>query len=1823
MRSDSNKYSRIKQLNRVIVSVPMQSPIVPLTRMTDTPRRGSVNHPSLGGISLTRGVLFPLTLICLLLIVPCCSMDQPLVIIDSDQGKIKRSEVPVILIETKPEILHGRIEDFQPHKAEASYSLNFEAPIPIKGIDKYGFFQIKEAKFIEGTNTFTIHTRNALGMENRQTTIFQLFTTPVRVDVVWPYPASYIRESRPRIAADIFAIYEQQTIVDSRDIDLIINGNSVPREKCKVSKIYPSPYGKSHFRFEYQTGKELEAFDAHGKPMEYRIMLTVRGRELGSGNELRPYTNYWSFFLDKTPPEAKIWGSPAISSALNDNYHLKYSVNDNLTKSIRDIRFVLFCQVPNEDRWRPVKGFPDHFIPNLSSGLRDLNVPLRIKEKSLFNLIQFWQPDESKFKPLKSGTYHIVVRARDNALMDSAHALFEFNSAVKKAGGILQRVSESQFRIQEKAYFGDLYYKPDQTAGLSYNWSCDTLTFKVDNEPPVITVPDSPVIPAVYSTAREHDSIPAERRSRLFINYSINEPSRVNYEFYKKGGDYTYLALSECKDIDTEGDKTHFVDFGTYPDILGDGIYDVRLFAADLAGNISNTLVFKDIIIDRTGPVIKDIFIASMVLGGDKINLKDSSDRPGIHSKRSIIEEIKFKCFDRFDDKVQWLPADNVVLKIEQGNRIVSFNGITRRDSQFTVNGLNFDNIFNPDEPKTFGLYHLAVSARDIHGNYNTGYIPVVNVTLSPEITSPAPYDEVAGTFVIRGRAKDPNWTDEFEFSRYIIEYCKLLYEDNNLKQSGESWHMRGIKTPLNVRNRQKEPYNYGYVPVDNHNILAVWDTRAENEILQGYYRIRLSVYDAFYTCQKDLKSNYGHFASCTRDVFIYNNALFDIGSSPEIKAVAESGQLDFSRIDSAEFTFKLNDSRDKLYQITIGLLDENNDYVFTEDYRNIAPAANYCGRPVRFDRPGYFIWSEGGRWIVKWNKGESDTEFSGIIKCHGSIFDGFKCDDDYRFSYQINNSDLENPVMGMEPVSVLKFSSPEGSGINEFSFTAQGKLEFLLGSGNKPCKAYLGPEMTVKENLNFTIQSISAPASYFWKGKNRFNFYPPPGRYTYYVCARAENGLGFAEDSITISVKTPFGVKIDNISKYEFNTCVLDSIDSISCTFRPFSRSRVAVKIIDGSGSFVTELMDTTLEGRSDSALPYYANWAGIKNGNEIVPTGQYRFVAAAGSPADSSVVITDTSKPFRVISELVNRDSKIAELTIKADTTITYGNILYDVVRGRSDFRWMAMGYGSNYPNVPFKFRLRYKGRQLVNTCPFQRFTVKARRRFDRLKFKIGVAVWATRYKPIYFWGQKELPINDAWYFPSRKADEEKLVFECRRDDPNVEFPINLLLYSEIIKGPKRNYKFKKVDSIKVFFLAYDFDSSYKEWGRNSWEDVKITQADIQSAQNGWIKAGVSGLDESKYLWVDLNKNRVREDGEFFAYEDLKRYKGKLADYSNPSPAEISLNSISPANVKRGDFSQFNVLIGSAFIKDNKKTAADKLFSPGNEKFQAVIKIQLKPEVWDRDYEFHGRNNLVNRHTTWDSENSLYYGNDKNCFTNLDNLDNNMDGNSAGVEGFRDYKESQIRFINARNSQRFNFRYLAENTSRDLHFGSLETGKDGKKSLHYPKWDFKLEGVGDAGRISGFKLEQINGKRSIQTSQNKPVDILRNVPDNESSLDLKVSVADVGNSAGTEYIEWPVSRTGVDSINNAADGIFLQSKPRGFSINQKFIKHEDVNFESGLGPFCSGLLKRRHDGSYCLSHHVGNDITSDGNVSIISVVPESIASPIPLKYELIMDAE
>src|SRR3989339_1799802 len=218
---------------------------------------------------------------------------------------------PVILFTELPDTLRGSIQDFMPDEVKATCMINFCNPFPIQFIDPFGRFKLTKPSpdavgnspwLIEGVNTVTLLTQNRLGLLNRQTSIFQVFTTPPRVTVTWP-PWFCSLKQWPEIHAFVETLYDNTTTMGSHNISFKINGDSV------FSSSYQLNFNKANSRVDFKCLPEWPKYhDPVDKEGTLHLSLKVNASAFDAGSNTKDFNASWQLIIDTVAPKLQLRG---------------------------------------------------------------------------------------------------------------------------------------------------------------------------------------------------------------------------------------------------------------------------------------------------------------------------------------------------------------------------------------------------------------------------------------------------------------------------------------------------------------------------------------------------------------------------------------------------------------------------------------------------------------------------------------------------------------------------------------------------------------------------------------------------------------------------------------------------------------------------------------------------------------------------------------------------------------------------------------------------------------------------------------------------------------------------------------------------------------------------------------------------------------------------------------------------------------------------------------------------------------------------------------------------------------------------------------------------------------------------------------------------------------------------------------------------------------------------------------------------------------------------------------------------------------------------
>lgn len=1608
--------------------------------------------------------------------------------------RVRESSVETMF--SLPDKLECTLDDLMPHLSKVTYSINFSEYMAVKDISRDGKFTISQFKdengnyspwLIEGVNTLTIVSENRVNMLNRQTSVIQVFTTPARLEILWPPIDGIIRDPHTNLRLVGRVSYEAGLeSIDKSNIALTINGivNSITTELTDWNALNETDSG-----YIISTESAAKSYDIRVLPSWKAVSfsdatrkIAVSAKSTTTGNKNGHTSNaFWQFTIDTTPPLIKIHAPEAVPIR-DSTIKFCLELSDDHSPEIKDIRIRLYKR--KGESWEHIESH-NRFFESLPVGRHFDSEPLTKDKSSLFSkALSIFTGNM-----LDEGNYMLEIRGRDCALIDREHFLKERRLRDFYAERNEESIKKLYTEYYDKKYVFDAINR--------FNWSADSFCFIIDNTPPKIE----------YNRFLPYEISSSGPLKTMQFEWKFSEPCTVRWAIdkiitIKDKGNFFQEAMRGELFSSEKGELS--LDFSNNKRPLTDGTYRMRLLAIDRAGYTSDTSNSKEFIIDQTPPVISEMAIPKLVApnGDTEISLP-----------------LRFTAMDIFSIDTFEISRNNVMLIVSKPDGSDSLIdpskcGLiksTTKPFSWEIPSLG-TNIFNRGN----GKYSLKLEIKDnrVNPNKTQRFETVVKGCLPPRITSPLPFSELSSTFAIKGTAKDPNWMDSVPFSHYNIEYRK---------EGTSDWRTAGVSL---VSER---------VSVEN-GLLAFFDPQSAN-LDEGYYDLRLTAFDGHY--REELGSsplsqpeNIDTWAADTIRFFYYKESSLLNNSSVSMTIIPpEDNPIRFNGRDQKKFSVRISGSGTKLYDTKLSLFSPSGELVADTIFRDVLADSSGSGEPSTFNRLGLFIYKKGERWYIKWNSAGSGTRFDCFVRFCGIAKD---------FS---------------DPLKCADFSFSENGSTNSIYFTdsTKGEISFVSEASSLDIKTesipyrtapwvFLGAKPLSRGGGLFTVGAVSE-RSFYWSGYNRFGFFPQPGKYKIVATAYGINGIGRASASKEVNSSFPYGVRIEGLSDTLFEMDTTTFYRELTLRYRPFGSGYLSCYLIDKASNSTPLFIDTLVYGRSDSAPACTYTWNFNIHENQLIPEGRYKLVLRLKPDANNnSAYATDTSKPFTFKVITVINDPLIAALSVQGDTTIDYQGRKAAVVSGKSGLRWMAFGTGVSYPDIPFTYTYKPSGKQLVYPHRFQRFTVKARRGFKRLNYKVRMYLEA-QYYPRSWTGAR--------LFKEQSSYKQRFITNTNTGHFDFSDSIKGINKHPLSFTASTDWPYLRqrafvgsngLPILHVYFLKNSYNGPENPDG---WANAAIETISIPSDME------FNGTTECYALNKEVfYRNRMDQSGDYISkeeYENIIEKKPELAtDYEK---------------IEGTQFGQFRVI-----LKRQSRSPDDKarFFQ-----YQVSIEVGVRPEIWDPNYTQHGYNNIVNRYTTWDSENPIFYDKGKGIISK-DGLDNDL------INRIDDKNEELKKYVSDQHVQIFDFKFLQNEKGkyRPLYFDGLE--KQTEKSVEMPFWEFRLACRPDAGTYKQFgwsscfspgKLPDAAENYTMRITEQDAMQSKIRIEGDEGPRALMVYCLEpdaIGKSA--MHIDWPITVNGLDSLNLTSPALLAQKLP-GSDTSLKFIPPFNGNVRYGPG--------------------------------------------------------
>jgi len=719
----------------------------------------------------------------------------------------------------------------------------------------------------------------------------------------------------------------------------------------------------------------------------------------------------------------------------------------------------------------------------------------------------------------------------------------------------------------------------------------------------------------------QFDPIITSNEAFLELEYNVNEDAKIKMKWICVSGGETSVRDGYGY-LDS---LNHFFEGGDmYGNYINDGLYTPEFNAEDNVGN--DTTYIEGIVqgdtlrVDRTPPSIRDL------------------DIPWLVDLEGNIANVFFTVSEDLEKSVNW---GEVTVKIYIDTNLVDSLSKASEDVEIKI-----DTAYDMSGYKN-GVHKVMVTAEDQWGNKNTSLTEIVKGTMGTKITQPEEGDTLGqGWAMIKGLANDPDMNNGIPLVGFGLYY----------KQSSSSnWDSTRIIVPENLR-EPGIPKNRGNKPVPNVSDIARWNTDG----LSGSYDLLLKSWE---------EGDSLILADTVINIFIESEPMTSPLISDFVVNIVGGSNNDTIFEPAEEETLIVNYKLgNKPADISFDVLNGKGRNMAHLEEKGIMPVSS---SPPSMDREGLYLYFYDNKWWVKW---QSESKFS---NASGEIF-SFE-------NKSLSITDTITDTLNL-PISFSGSSSEKiefdhldtlALDTSGFAFTGEGRIQFNL-SFNKENEIWVGES---KLDSPFVLD-LASPFSYngivFGEG------HIPGGRYTVRVSANGIDGMGYDDESDTITTETDLEImecKLTSESAYPLNGI------PASVKYQVNQKAGVKIDIYKGGDFFLNvENKDSVAGGRDFST-----SWNGMKSDSISYDTGSdYSFKITAYTLPDFTDSVSEYSKDFSVEDSL---PSAIGNFFIPPDYYV--GEVHSDsVFNGKTDFLWEASAEGELYRPMIYKFADTAKG-------------------------------------------------------------------------------------------------------------------------------------------------------------------------------------------------------------------------------------------------------------------------------------------------------------------------------------------------------------------------------------------------------------------------------------------------------------------------------------------------------------------------------------------------
>ena len=753
--------------------------------------------------------------------------------------------------------------------------------------------------------------------------------------------------------------------------------------------------------------------------------------------------------------------------------------------------------------------------------------------------------------------------------------------------------------------------------------------------------------------------------------------------------------------------------------LVPDGIYSPVIRVADAAKNVTEKRM-SPVFVDMNAPRITEMNVPYTVKSGMMhivtFEADEIMDDPSMVKLGSVHATVTAKCGDKT------IPYGQVS-SVEKNSKIkYAFEAVIPNDAK--------------------GGCIARADVYDINGNVRSGELSFVVDFIPPEITYPekpvngTPMD-LQGRIVIRGAAENPNLREGGAFTKYELTYAEIDEESNVVG----SWSHLGMTVPEGRRcnNTSNVSCNPVVKKGNGNDILGYWDLmKLSSDAKNKIYRIKVETF------------NEGGFsASDYVDVFVPAEP-----KEPPTIAFDEStpDKCFFTdKDDVCEIRWKTDfpmEQKSGNVRMEILRMNTNNQSTFVDVERifnNVIPK-EYYGAPKDASAKGAYLWIDKNDlnkieniYHLRLVAGQLATTYTlTFLKTKGSVLkiyaDGNNTND---LSQSIDDtySSLNVSLKAGETLSYVIKSDAKAS----VTWSLHGSV-VRTGDNASDMKFMYAPNLTdedyafVGENSKSIVSLLhqsevvlpltSSVNQFLWNGVNDALASVPSGSYRVNLTLEGlEDGVYDVASKDIAVVGRP--VVLSNVEatpkQIPFDVSYMENalLKPVHVTFSFNIDQDAAVSAFVRSTEGrepVRELMKLEENGRKVLLDKFYiagrknnylVNWDGHYNNTSQALPGEYEFVVQIHDVKGD--VVNEKKASFKITDDHMLVDGDV-DLKVDGRNSehVTMEGKDYQVVEGMNDAILQFAPAGKTIVTDNVTVKARFKGTQLVNTLPFERYSV-----------------------------------------------------------------------------------------------------------------------------------------------------------------------------------------------------------------------------------------------------------------------------------------------------------------------------------------------------------------------------------------------------------------------------------------------------------------------------------------------------------------------------------